>query len=227
MQPSKKITFDESIDIINEEIKKRRNRWTLSAIQWMDYEDVSQILRIHIHKKWDQWDQSRPIRPWLHAAIINQIINVVRNIYKNHARPCLGCAANEGTNLCAIYSTQCSACPLYAHWAKTKKNAHDVKMPLALEFHINEVSERPENTIDIERAGNHLHEKMRSVLKPIEYRVYKFLYIEGGSEEGVAKLLGFKTSEKGRQAGYRQLKNIKDSIISKARKIIYSGEIDL
>ncbi len=222
-----KITFEDSITIVNEEIAKRRNKWTLTAIQWMDFDDISQIIRVHIHSKWDMWDQARPIRPWLHAIVCNQINNVIRNIYKNHARPCLNCAANEGGNLCSIFNTQCNSCPLFAQWSKTKKNAYDIKLPLALEFHYNEISEKPEMFLDMEKASGLLHAKMKGVLKPIEYRVYKYLYIDGGNEEGVAKLLGFKTSEKGRQAGYRQLKNIKDSILEKAKKLIYSDEIDL
>lgn len=223
---SKLVTFEDSIDIINEEIYKRRSKWTLTAIQWMDYSDVAQLIRVHINKKWEQWDQARPIRPWLHAIIINQIHNILRNLYLSKARPCLSCAAAEDTNLCTIYGTQCTNCPLYANWVKTKKSAHDVHLPVALEFHYNEISDMPENSVDVERAIGSLHEKMKRTLRPIEYKVYKFLYVDGGDEEGVAQLLGFKTTEKGRQAGYRQLKNIKDSIMEKAKKLVYSGEID-
>lgn len=219
-------TFEDSIEIIDEEINKKKGEWTLSAIQWMDFQDIAQILRIHIFKKWCLWDQSRPLRPWLHALITHQIINVVRNIYGNYSRPCLKCAAAEDGNLCSLYMTQCSACPLYAHWLRTKKNAHDIKLPVALEFHINEVSERPEETMDIEKATESLHERMEKILKPVEFKVYKFLYIDGGSEDGIAKILGFKTTEKGRQAGYRQLKNIKNSIFQKAKQAVYGGEVD-
>ena len=52
--PSKKVvrpTFEESIDIINSEIQKRKHRWHLTAIAWMDFDDVSQRLRLHIYKK--------------------------------------------------------------------------------------------------------------------------------------------------------------------------------
>ncbi len=220
------ITFEESIDIINQEIFKRRNKWTLTAIQWMDYQDIAQILRIHINKKWYLWDQTRPIRPWLHALIVNQISNLVRNIYSNHSRPCLRCAAAEGENLCNIYTTQCSACPLYKNWLKTKKGAHDVKLPVALEYHINEVANRPEQLIDIEKVAKLLHDKMILVLKPKEYEVYKYLFIDGKEEEELGEFLGLKTSESARKAGYRQVKNIKDSIMVKVRKMIYGGEVD-
>jgi len=225
--PPQTLTFEDCIDVINEEIYKRRGRWTLTAIQWMDYSDVAQIIRIHIHKKWNMWDQSRPIRPWLHATIVHQISNLVRNIYTNNSRPCLKCAAAEDENLCRIYKTQCSDCPLYANWVKTKKSAHDVKLPLALEFHYNEVYERPEYSVDIERGVALIHEKMKLILKPSEYKVYKYLYIDCKPEEDLGKILGFKSTEKNRAQGYRQLKNIKDSILQKANKLVYEGEIDI
>lgn len=226
MAPVPYITFEDSINIINEEIYKRKNKWTLTAVQWMDYQDIAQILRIHIHKKWHMWDQLRPVRPWLHTVIVNQINNIVRNIYSNHSRPCLRCAAAEEENLCNIYTTQCSACPLYANWVKTKKSAHDIKLPLALEFHYNEILDRPGFVGNIEKGIEALHLKMEEILKPVEFKVYKFLYIDGRPEEEIGKYLGFKTSEKTRAAGYRQVKNIKDSIMEKAKKIIYGGEID-
>lgn len=220
------MSFDESILIINDEIYKKKHKWTLTAIQWMDFQDVAQILRIHINNKWDMWDQTRPLRPWLHALITNQIRNILRNIYTSTSRPCLSCAAAEGENLCSLFTTQCSACPIYAHWFKTKKNAHDVKLPLALEFHYNEVHGKSARSGDIEKGVDLVHEKMKMVLKPIEFKVYKYLYIDGKDEDEIGKYLGFKTSEKTRAAGYRQIKNIKDAIFEKAKKMIYGDEID-
>jgi hypothetical protein len=46
-------------------------------------------------------------------------------------------------------------------------------------------------------------------------------------EEKVAKAMGYKTSEKNRSPGYKQLKNIKKSILKKAKSIIYDGDIDI
>jgi hypothetical protein len=39
--------------------------------------------------------------------------------------------------------------------------------------------------------------------------------------------MGYKTTEKNRSAGYKQIKNLKKSIIQKVKKYIYSGEIDI
>ena len=116
-------SFEESIHLIDEEIKKRRSKWNLTALAWMDYDDVSQIIRIHIHKKWDMYDPIKPLGPWLNRIISNQIKNLIRNHYGNYSRPCLRCAAAEGDSLCEIYQKQCSSCPLFAEWEKNKKKA--------------------------------------------------------------------------------------------------------
>ena len=222
----KKLQYEDCIDIINNEINKRRSKWHLTAIQWLDYDDVSQILRIHIYKKFHMWDQSRAIEPWLNVIISHQISNLLRNNYGNYSRPCLKCSANEGDNLCSLYGTQCNTCPLYAKWIRTKKQAHDSKLPLPLEHHVQEVYDKPNNNIDIEKGLASLDIQMKKILKPIEYKVFKFLYVDGGKEEKIGKILGFKTSELGRVSGYRQIKNIKDKIFEKVSKLVYSGEVD-
>ena len=75
--------FEESIDQINTEIIKRRSKWNLTVLAWMDFEDVAQILRIHIYKKWDLYDPSQPLGPWINRIISNQIKNLIRNNYGN------------------------------------------------------------------------------------------------------------------------------------------------
>ena len=119
----KKREFEDCISEIDLEIKKRKNKWSLTSLAWMDYDDVSQIIRIHIYKKWDMYDQEKPLGPWLNRLITNQIKNLIRNNYGNYCRPCLKCAAAEGEKDCNIYEKQCSDCPLYSHWEKNKKRA--------------------------------------------------------------------------------------------------------
>ena len=103
----KKLKFEDCIEKINQEIAKRKNKWNLTAINWMDFDDVSQILRLHIYKKWDLYDQSQPLAPWLNRIISNQIKNLIRNNYGNYSRPCLKCAAAESNDLCKIYEKHC------------------------------------------------------------------------------------------------------------------------
>ena len=52
MGRKKKIRFEDRIDIINEELAKRKGRWFLDSVPWIDYDDVAQIIRIHIYQKW-------------------------------------------------------------------------------------------------------------------------------------------------------------------------------
>lgn len=227
MPRKKKPTFEDRFEEINFEISKRRNKWNLTALAWMDFDDVSQLLRIHIFKKWNLYDGAKPLAPWINRIITNQIKNLIRNNYGNFTRPCLRCAAAEGTDLCNIYEKQCNDCPLYAQWEKTKKRAHDAKLPLSLENHTKEIHSIPSDSYDIERAAKKLHTKMKTELKPNEWLVYKYLYIDFLEEEIVAKKMGYKTSEKNRQPGYKQIKNIKKSIIVKVKNLLLQDKIDI
>ena len=222
-----KPSFEESIDVIDREINKRRTKWHLTALAWMDFDDVSQILRIHIHEKWHMYDPFRPLAPWINRVISNRIRNIIRNNHGNYVRPCLRCAAAEPDDLCTIYGKQCNACPLFATWEKGKKRAYNVKLPVPLENHAQEVFNLSADTIDIEKASNNLHTKMHQILKPAEWKVYKHLYVDGEAEDVVAKLMGYKTSEKNRAPGYKQLKNLKKSILIKVKKCLFGGEVDI
>ena len=227
MPRKKKLKFEECIESVDHEISKRRNKWNLTALAWMDFDDVAQILRIHIHKKWHLYEQGKPLAPWVNRIISNQIKNIIRNNYGNFTRPCLRCAAAEGDNLCSIYEKQCSTCPLYAQWEKTKKRAHDAKLPLSLENHTKEIHSIPSDHCDIEVAAKKLHVKMKKILTPNEWMVYNYLYIENLDEEEVAKKMGYKTSEKNRQPGYKQIKNIKKNIVIKVKNLLNNDEIDI
>jgi DNA-directed RNA polymerase specialized sigma24 family protein len=220
--------FVDVIDIINVEIYKRRNRWNLGILAWMDFEDVAQIIRFHIFKKWHLYNQKRKLAPWVNRIITNQIKNLIRNNYSNFVKPCAKCAAAEGDSDCAIYKKQCGDCPLYKNWERNKKSAFETKMPVPLEHYSQELyfasSHQP---IDIERAAENLHARMREVLKPNEWIAYRYLYIENKDEEEVAILMGFKTTEKNRSPGYKQIKNLKKAIIKKAKLAIQNDEVDI
>jgi len=227
-KPIKHLKFEDCIETIDTEIIKRKNKWNLTALSWMDFDDVSQILRIHIFKKWHLYDQTKKLSPWVNRIISNQIKNLIRNNYGNYVRPCLKCAASEGEDLCAIYKKQSVSCPLYKNWYKNKKSAYDTKLPIALENHPQEVSTiQNQASFDIDSASEKLHKKMKSVLKANEWLVYEYLYIQHLSEEQAAKKMGYKTSEKNRSPGYKQIKNLKKSIITKVKKFLNNDEIDI
>ena len=116
---------------------------------------------------------------------------------------------------------------LVAKWEKTKKVAHDVKIAVPLENHLFEVKSQSYTEDNFFSNAAKLHNKMKQVLKPLEWKVYEALYINNLSEEETAKLVGYKTSEKDRKPGYKQIKNIQKSIISKVKKILTDNEIDI
>ena len=220
MPRKKKLKFEDCIESIDSEISKRRGRWNLTALSWMDFDDVSQIIRVHIFKKWHLYDQSKSLAPWINTLISNQIKNLIRNNYGNYCRPCLKCAAAESDSLCYIYGTQCSACPLFAQWEKTKKAAYLTKLPTPLESVEHEMENIELSDFDFDTVLKRLNSKLKAVLKPNEWVVYENLYLNNKSEQEVAKILGYKTSEKNRSPGYKQIKNIKKSIIDKAKEIV-------
>jgi hypothetical protein len=219
--------YDDYREIIDTEIAKRRYKWSLNSLAWMDFDDVSQIIRIHIHNKWNQYDPARPIQPWLSAVISSQIKNVIRNNYGNYARPCLRCDAAEAEDGCKIYGKQCDGCPLFADWKKRKQPAHNIKLPVSIENHSNEVGMISDETSDVSPQIEKVHTKMREILKPMEFKVYEGLFILNQDEEEVAAKLGYISNEKGRPPGYKQIKNIRKAIIVKIKKCISNGEIDI
>jgi hypothetical protein len=223
----KKPRYEDFSQIIDEEIAKRKYKWALDSLAWMDYKDVSQIIRIHIHAKWHQYDPARPIQPWLNAVIGSQIKNLIRNHYGNYARPCQRCDAALDNEGCKIYNKQCEKCPLFADWKKRKQPAYNIKLPVSMENHNNEVSSMSDESYDISPQIEKVHAKMKDVLKPVEYKVYEGLFILHEDEEKVAAKLGYISNEKGRPPGYKQIKNIRKSIILKVKRCISSGEIDI
>ena len=81
-------------------------------------------------------------------------------------------------------------------------------------------------SFDMESASQKHHKQMKATLKANEWLVYQYLYIDHLTEEQAAKKMGYKTTEKNRSPGYKQIKNIKKSIIEKVKISIEKGEID-
>ena len=218
--------FEDCIDVIDQETSKRRNKWTLTSIAWMDFDDISQILKIHIYKKWHLYDNSKPLAPWLNRIISNQLKNLIRNNYSNYCKPCLKCAAAEPDSACSIYGSQDDRCPLYKSWVQKKKSAYDVKMALPLEKHKEQINEVEISPADIELGIFKLNKKLKEILKPNEWIVYEGFYVLNKSEKEIAEQLNFKTTEKNRTPGYKQIKNIQKAILIKAKKILSKNDLD-
>ncbi len=219
--------FEDCIQVIDEEIRKRKSKWNLQSLAWMDFEDVSQIIKIHIFKKWKLYDPKQPLKPWLNRIISNQLKNLVRNNYGNFTRPCLKCAAAEELDGCTLFEKQCIRCPLYEYWSKNKKDAQNLKIPVSMDHHFVEAKNLSYNNNSFKSNTKKLHEAMLLRLKPIERTVYQLIYIENKSDEEVATIMNYKSSEEGRLPGYKHIKNIKKAIIEKVKKVLEKGEIDI
>ena len=100
-------------------------------------------------------------------------------------------------------------------------------MTVSMEDHSHEISNQTSSQADVQKASENLHKKMKTLLKPIEWRVYELLYIKGKTEERVCKILGFKYDSNAKTAYNKQLRNIQKQIIKKARACISNGEIDI
>ena len=62
--------------------------------------------------------------------------------------------------------------------------AHNIKIPVPLENHSQEVYNQTQETkIDLNENIARVHEKMKEILKPVEWKVYTYLYIQDKSEE--------------------------------------------
>lgn len=219
--------FEDYIDVIDNAIRKQRSRWRLDCISWFDFEDVEQVIKLHIYKKWDMWDQERPLEPWVNIIVTNQIRNLVRNHYGNYIKPCATCEFNMGDESCSytISNVQDSSCSKFKNWEKTKKPAFDLKIAVSTENHLHEISYRSDKVMCFDSCIEKLNHYMKKDLSEIHYEAYNMLFFEKASEEDVAKMMGYKTNEKKRKAGYRQVKNLKKMFMQKASEIIREHDI--
>ena len=108
---------------------------------------------------------------------------------------------------------------------QSKKSAYDVKLPVTMENHIHEIYERTDNTVNLDKATKKLTIKIKAELNKRQFQAFQMLFVQNKSEEEVAVFLGFKTNEKKRSAGYKQIKNLKKIFQEKARKIIEENDI--
>ncbi len=222
-----KKTFEELYDDVANEVEKRKRAYFLN-MPHLSWEDVKQQILSHINSKWSQWDQSRPIEPWIYRIATNQIANIVRNNYTSFARPCTLCPfaqkAEDG-NLCAITDSgeQSVECPLFAKWFKSKGDAHSVKLPSNIDDIPEDITPPAEQRIDYEKSMSNLREYMRRELKPRFFDLYVNLYETKKTEEQCAAELGYKGGSQ--EAGCKQIKNWKRRFKEMAKKAIAEEDI--
>ena len=106
-----------------------------------------------------------------------------------------------------------------------KKSAYDIKLAVTIENHTNEIGEKKDNSFDLETATLRLSNEIEKELTSRQFIAFKMLFVQNNTEEEVAKYLGFKTSERKRSAGYKQIKNLKKIFQEKARSILKERDI--
>ena len=219
--------FEDKLEQIEKALEKKRMKWDLDAVPSVDYDDIKQIIMTHIYKKWKLWDQTKPIEPWLSRVVSNQFKNLLRNYYGNYVRPCLRCPFSGGGDLCEKNSSgiQDNSCAEYKDWEKRKKSAYDIKLAVTIENHTNEVYGREDSFLNIEQATERISIELKPQLNEKQYQAFRMLFIENHPEEKVAAFLGYKTSEKKRSAGYKQIKNLKKIFQERVKEILKNKDI--
>ncbi len=66
---------------------------------------------------------------------------------------------------------------------------------------------------------------MKKTLTEKQYHIYEMLYIKDLDIAEAAEKLGYKSNEKGRKAGYKQIKNFEKLFKDTAKKIISEHDI--
>lgn len=221
---NKILKYEDLSDIIDIELNKRKGKWQCSKVDW---QDAAQIARLRIFQKFSLWDQKRPFVNYINRIITNVLINIVRDNLTRFRSPCKNCASNEGNGLCRINKNhlQGPPCPLYVQWQVSKQESnYNINLPVAIEQHIDEVNSISADSFDVEDHQKKLTVELKKVLNDREMELYILMFVRNLTPEQVADQMGFKSSEN-KPKGYRQVHNLKTSIIAKAKEIVAKGEI--
>lgn len=234
------LTFEERYIEITYELDKRKGKWDLAIVPWLD---ARQMILLHVYQKYPQFDENKRINGqpvefshWLQSVITRKIYGIWRDHLAKYSRPCLGnpkhgmerCAFNGGGDLCTATKSgkQCGECKLYKDWERSKKRQHDIKQTLPIENHTQEVSNIQSDFTDIEGKKRIIDAKMREKLPKSEWKIYRMLMIENRSEVEAARALGFKNKhcKNGRKpkmfSGYLKILALRHKFVAKAKEII-------
>ena len=114
--------FDDIIGELDSILRGKRSFWNLEAICHVSYEDICQIIRLHIHTKFEQWNQDLPFSGWAAEIVSNQIANLKEQYYGKFAPPCRTCHHDLGEKLCEKNPSglKCAECLDFAKWERKK-----------------------------------------------------------------------------------------------------------
>jgi len=222
--PNGPLTYEDCSEAIDKEIRKRRGKWLYHHIEW---DDVAQTIRAKIALRWGNWDQTRPLAPYVSRIITRHLQNLVRDSYAKLTKPCVKCAGNEGENFCRFTKsrTQCAQCALYKEWQEKRESAFNVSLPVSIENHTDEVHNIQNDFYDLEHGREQLIKIMKKELTPVQYKVFIWLFIENKDEVFVAQKMNLKTNEENRRPGYRTIKNYRDEIQKIAKRALKENDL--
>lgn len=212
------LTFEASIETIDLMIAKQRTLWNLDKYPSISYEDISQMLRIHIEKKWHTFKQGMPLEPWVSKIIKHKIYNFLNHYYRRFAPPACYYECINKKRLCF----KCEK------WEQKKKRAYNFQFPESSsdETYKPSVEKVSTNGFEIdEEQVEALHRRMRETLPKRLVNPYVWIYEEGKTDEFVAEQLHFKTTENKRRPGYRQIQNIKNKIFKHAKDLVEKEDL--
>jgi len=224
----KSFTYEDKAAEIDAEVAKRRGRWKLSAIAYMDFDDVAQIVKLHIYKKWNQWDQRRPLKMWLNRVITNQMINLVRNHYKNLAPPCAGCAFSLWGDHCEYTPNgmKCDECPLYRKWSHAKRDGYHIKMASSInnEEYVEKRGSAGEfnDFLNVEDYFSDFHSLMRGELSSDNFKIYQIIFLENHSPEVILRKI---SKIEGREITQKRVNAIRRNLIKVAKRVLAENDI--
>lgn len=220
--------YEDLVPEIEELLNRYRAKWQLNSLAWLDYDDVSQIIRVHLFNKWHLWDQKRAFKPWASMVMGNQIKNLIRNHYGNFAKPCLRCEHYMGGEECAMTKSgnQDDSCALFSKWKSKKQSAYHLKMAVSLDSLISVKDEAFDEELDYDTKSFKIHDLIMKQLGDKHKEIYRLLYIEHWDEERVAKKFGFKKdTSKRKTPRYKQINNLKKKFYNIALKVIREEDL--
>lgn len=222
------LNFEDKIDSINELIQKNKNRWHLSDIGGFSFDDLAQIIRIHIFNKWSLWDQARPFEHWCNRIIINQIKNTVRNRYLRDAPPCSSCPFDRGGDFCGYTPSgiKCSQCPSFKKWSRKKRNKFYLKTPTSIDstgFIEQKDFWDPVSSVKIEESIPKFHIFICQFLNQKMQNFYTLIYVNSLNDEQIIQHL---KKSNGKGITKRQLITIRKKLQDIAKKKIVEFDPD-
>tara|TARA_R110000803_G_scaffold210509_3_gene282488 strand:- start:1059 stop:1757 length:699 start_codon:yes stop_codon:yes gene_type:complete len=212
-----------------------RNKWNLDVIRHYEFEDFKQDVKLHIYLKFQKWKQSEPFDPWCSRVIHNQLINKKRNLFTNHSKPCSNCFFNNGGDSCGFTESKIQSveCSKFKQWTKGKKSAYEIKTATDIDSDFLEISKVEDLNIDYEKFLSSIRVEILDRIKNAKYKmtsttlkIFDMTYLQKKDDNDISRTLGYTTSERNRNPGYRNLSLHRKIIKEIAKELLTKEDYD-